>query len=316
MKIITDQDLNPNIIRYLEAVEDRDIFYKAYNLKHPLALYNTSFSKVITALEDFSDVYDNLILEDFTSNKNKNDKCVNLLKNYKTFLYSLREYLDDCFHIIKIFISPQSSFKKDRNQCNWLKKNALSETKDFFETIKDYKKYLDNIVNELKHQNGVLNYVVFYNERSGEFHMGYFVANVRNDAYEPVDHIHKRFQEQYTAFSFNRDVKYNLFNIFLISEGLVEFLEAMNLKTNFAGKITKKKSNKRESLYKKIMDMPRVFFPDEYSKNVPSVYLLKEGGLKLEYPSISLSLQKLTCGKMLLSHSGDGKTREFKVLYY
>ena len=92
--------------------------------------------------------------------------------------------------------------------------------------------------------------------------------------------------------------------------------EAMNLKTNFAGKITKKKSNKRESLYKKIMDMPRVFFPDEYSKNVPSVYLLKEGGLKLEYPSISLSLQKLTCGKMLLSHSGDGKTREFKVLYY
>jgi|GEM_PF-1977341 len=315
MEIITDINLNPNIVSYLQVIEDKDLFYKAHDLKHPLALYNTSFLKIKSALKDFFDTYNSLRLEDFTPDGNKNDKCTNLLKDYKIFLYSLREHLDDCFHIIKSFIPPQSSFKDDRNQCNWLKKNALSKTKTFFDDIKDYKNYLDNITNELKHRNGILSYIVFYNEGNKEFHIGYFVANVKDEAYEPVDYIHKEFQGQHTAFSFNRDIRYNIFNVFLISEKIINFLKKIKLQVNLLNRDAEKASAQEISLYRKIMDMSKVFFPDEYFKDVPSICLLDNGNLKLEYPS-KLSLRKLTCDKVLLTHSGDGKTRQFKLLYY
>jgi len=320
MKIITDNNLNPNVVKYLQEAQDKDLFYRDYGLKHPLALYNTSFNKIEDALRDFFKIYDSLKVEDFTpteSNKkehNNNDKGRELLKVYRIFLYSLREYLDDCFHVMKAFVRPQSHFKDDRNQCAWLKKNIPSETSVFFDNIKDYKNYLDNIVNQLKHKNGILSYIVFYNETNREFHVGYFVANIKNDAYEPVDYIHKEFQGQHTAFSFNRDIRYNIFNVFLVSEEIVEFLKRIGIKLNSSEKSIKA-PDRRTLLYKKIMDMPKVFFPDEYSKDVPSVCLLDDGSLKLEYPS-KLSLKKLTCDKILLTHSGDGKTREFKILYY
>jgi len=317
MKIITDADLNPNIVKYLQEIQDKDLFYKDYGLKHPLALYNTSFNKIEDALRDFFEIYNELKIEDFTPHEKKqqnNDRGRALLKVYRTFLYSLREYLDDCFHIMKVFVRSQSHFKDDRNQCAWLKKNIPSEVKIFLDSIKDYKDYLDNIVNQLKHKNGILNYIVFYNEENRKFHVGYFVANVKNDAYEPVDYIHKEFRGQLTAFSFNRDVRYNIFNVFLISEEIIEFLKRIGIQLN-SSRETTRISNKKTLLYKKIMDMPKVFFPDEYFKDVPSVCLLDDERLKLEYPS-KLSLKKLIYDKTLLTHSGDGKTREFKLLYY
>jgi len=95
---------------------------------------------------------------------------------------------------------------------------------------------------------------------------------------------------------------------------VVEFLKRIGIQLNLSKKATEV-PDRRTLLYKKIMDMPKVFFPDEYFKDVPSVCLLDDGKLKLEYPS-KLSLKKLTCDKILLTRSGDGKTREFKLLYY
>ncbi|MDD5688943.1 MAG: hypothetical protein PHQ76_01530 [Caldisericia bacterium] len=319
MKIVTDINLNPNIIKYLQGVEDKYLFYKNYNLKHPLALYDTSFfNKLEETLKDFFKIYDNLTIEDFKPKENKNqsdDKGREVIKIYKTFLYSLREHLDDCFNVIKIFVQPQPYFKDDRNQCNWLIKNLPIEIKDFFENIKDYKTYLDNIVNELKHRNGILNYVTFYNEKDGKFCMGYYIANVKNNEYQPIDYIHKEFQGESTAFSFNRDVRYNVFNVFYVSEVIVSFLKGIGIKIDPSSIMIKRAPDQRRQLYQKIMNMPKVFFPDEYFKDVPSVCLLKNGSLKLEYPS-QLTLNKLTCNEVLLNHSIDGKTQKFRLLYY
>ena len=67
-------DLNPNIIKYLQKIEDKDLFYKDYGLKHPLALHNTSFNKIEEALRDFFKIYDNLRVKDFTPHeKGKQD---------------------------------------------------------------------------------------------------------------------------------------------------------------------------------------------------------------------------------------------------
>jgi len=339
MRIITEKDLEPNLKRYLEHIEDCFLFHGSYGLKHPLALYNTSFGKIESDLQDFFTVYKELKIQNFlpkTENteksrilkllknlfkffvKSKSDsdsKTNELLKKYRAFLYSLREHLDDCFHIVKSFVPPQGSFQDDRNQYAWLRKNVTNQhIIDFLNSVEDYKKFLDGIVNELKHNNAVINYFVFYDENTKDFSLGYYVANVVNERYEPVAKIHKKFNGQETAFSFARDIRLNMCNVFEVSEKVVKLIHDLGVSPALPAK-EYMSNDKRHLLYQEISNLPRCFFPDEYGKDIPSVALNGNGTLKLELPS-RLSLKPLTHKRAMQSMSGDGKTRSFALLYY
>ena len=69
MKIITDIDLSPNIQKYLPLIEERSIFYKQYDLKHPSALYNTSVVKIEDAVKDFLKSYSIFVSNGFENGK-------------------------------------------------------------------------------------------------------------------------------------------------------------------------------------------------------------------------------------------------------
>ncbi|NQV00826.1 MAG: hypothetical protein HQ537_01775 [Parcubacteria group bacterium] len=315
MLIITKKDLEPNIKEYLEAIEDHFLFHKDYELKHPLAIHNTSFSKVENSLKDFFIVYKSIKIKDFLPENKKDDKITETLKQYRSFLYSLREYLDDCFHIVKTFISPKPGFKDNRNQYSWLKQNiALPCVITFLSEINSYKVFLDRIVNELKHNNAILNGIIIFDKITNDFSLGYYVANVFNQRFEPVAGIHLKFKGQDTAFSFARDIRYNICNIFYLSEKLIEVISCLNPQISISTQ-ERVVNQKRLLLYKDISDLPRCFFPDEYQKDVPSVALKKDEMLKLEIPS-KFSLKPLYHREMLLFHSGDGKTKKFALLYY
>lgn len=92
MKILTGKDILPNISIVLGEIDEHNLFYKDYNLKHPSALFNTSFRKVEEELKDFLLLYNQLTLEDLRNNKE--EKLTQLIKLYKSFLYACREYLD------------------------------------------------------------------------------------------------------------------------------------------------------------------------------------------------------------------------------
>jgi hypothetical protein len=314
MLINTKKDLEPNIKSYLEGIEDKFLFHTNYGLKHPLALYNVSFGKVENDLQDFFVAYNDIKVADFLPDKKGDEKIREVLKRYRVLLYSLREHLDDCFHIVKSFIAPQPQFVDDRNQYNWLKRNIKTPcVTAFLSNIDSYKKFLDNIVNELKHNNAVINGIVFFDERSNDFSLGYYIANVSNERYEPVSKIHQKFHEQDTAFSLARDVRYNICNIFQLSEELIRVITELGIQVSRPPE--KEVNKKRHDLYDNITDLPRYFFPDEYSKDVPSVALRDDGTLKLEIPS-KFSLKPLHHNRVLLFHSGDGKTRSFAMLYF
>jgi hypothetical protein len=339
MLIVTEKDLEPNLKRYLEHIEDRFLFHDNYGLKHPLALYNTSFGKIESDLQDFFDTYKNLKVQDFLTKtegnpdskifkslkkwwnfilKSKGDpdsKIRELLKKYRLFLYSLREHLDDCFHVVKSFVPPQATFQDERNQYSWLRKNVIDQyVINFLNNVEDYKKFLDGIVNELKHNNAVINYFVFYDEDTKDFSLGYYVANVVNERYEPVAKVHEKFNGQETAFSFARDTRFNMCNVFRISEEIIKLIHDLRISPTFPAK-EYIKNEKRHLLYQDISGLPRCFFPDEYKKAIPSVVLNENGTLKLELPS-KLSLKPLNYRRALQSMSGDGKTRSFALLYF
>src|SRR5690348_2121342 len=108
MKITTSIDLEPNAKSYLMSLEEGNLFYNNYGLKHPAAIYNTSFHKIESDLGDFVSMYESLSAHTFRpEEQNRNSEILReVLKRYRSFLYSLREHLDDCFHVVKTFVPP------------------------------------------------------------------------------------------------------------------------------------------------------------------------------------------------------------------
>ncbi len=314
MKIYSDTDLSPNLQKFLHVMNENVLFYKSYNMKHPSALYNSSLTKIDTALKDFFEIYKRYNENDFEAVEKENTSV--LIKRYEDLLYCFREHFDDCIHIVKSFIIPPVKEKADRNQYSWLEKNANLLVGDFFSNINEYKKYIDNTVNELKHNNASLCCVGFYNSKGGNEHcLGYFVANVVNGAFEPIEKVHAKFGTAYTAFSYRRDLTYNLFNIYLLSEEIIKLLnEKIGIDFSLIKTNTVHASDIKKTMYVDLMDMPRIYFPDEYAKPVPSISITEDNKLKLEYPSM-LTIKPNRLDRVVVNHSGDGHTKEFKIPY-
>lgn len=314
MRIYTDIDLCPNIQKFLPLMGENKMFYKYYNLKHPSALYNSSIGKIENSLKSFLNAYEIYEAKDFE--KDEKMDAPDLLRNYKELLYCFREHLDDCFHLIKIFISPTQKKDNNRNQYKWLEDNATDLVQDLFKNISEYKKYLDASVNELKHNNATLCSVLFYNSKNKKEHcLGYFVANVINGAFEPIERVHAKFGNSYTGFSFKRDLTYNLFHIYNLSEEIMTFLTT-KIGVDFRT-LTPKVSaapEDRKLIFKKLIDLPLTYFPDEYLKPVPSMSITKDERMKFEYPS-HLSIKQNRLDRVMVTHSGDGHTNQFKIPY-
>jgi len=314
MRIYTDIDLSPNIQKFLPLIDEKRMFHKDYNLKHPSALYNVSIGKIENSLREFLEIYERHKTQDFE--KSERESTPELLKSYKDFLYCAREYLDDCFHIVKIFIKPPQKVFLERIQLRWLEKNAGTTTKDFFANISEYKKYIDSSVNELKHNNAILGSVAFYNSKDkGECCLGYFIANVIDGAYAPIEKVHPKLGDSYTGFSFRRDITYNLCHIYNLSEEMLIFLrDKIGVDFNVLQPKVDSAPDNKKKLFKDVTELSRIHFPDEYLKPVPSVSITKDERLKLAYPS-SLSIKPNKLDRVVVTHSGDGHTREFKLLY-
>ena len=316
MKILSDEQLNPGFEKVLANVEDRFLFHQNYGLKHPLAPFNTSFNKIEESLQDFFKIYGGITFEQLRQTQGGDIPVREIIKSYKSYLYSLREYLDDCYHIAKSFIAPDAKYKDDRNQYSWLLKNAqVPAVQGFLTATNDYKQFLDHIVNALKHNNAILNGIIFFDETAKRFYLGYYIANVVNERYEPVQSIHADFQGEHTAFSFGRDVRFNMYHVFAIAEELLNMIHNLGVQVTIPS-TSLPTNDKREKLFRNVMGLPRTFFPDEYRKSIPSVAITSDRLLKLEYPSM-LSLKPLPrTHSVMLYHSPDGKTRNFALLYY
>jgi len=314
MEIKTNIDLKPNLQRYLSKIEEGCMFYGEHGMRHPSGLYNVSVGKVEGAITDFLEVLAEYKDKDFeTVDKDNTGK---LLKTYRSVLLSFREHLDDCFSVVKIFIKPSERQKDNRNQCRWLELNAKETTQELFDEIREYKNYLDRSVNELKHNSGILAGIAFYDDRDGTKNcLGYFIANVVEGSYDPVESIHPKLGDMYTGFSFRRDLHYNLFNMYKVSEDILEFLQQkIGVDIGSIEVEVKSAPDNLRKAFQQIMDMPRYHFPDEYVKPVPSVALTKDHRLKLTYPA-NLSIMPNRLNRVVLTHSTDGHTGAYRIPY-
>ena len=222
MEITTTSSLQPNFQRYLKNIEEKYLFHASYGIRHPVGIYNSSFEKMENSLRDFFEVYSRFSIDDFQpDNKEYSRKVGNLLKEYRFFLYSLREHLDDCFHVVKTLVPPSSRFNEYRSQYAWIRRYGSKEIHNFLDEIEEYRTRIAEIVNQIKHNSAILNAIFFYDNDSREFSLGYYVANVVNGRYQPIESIHQKYHGQDTAFSFARDIRFNMYHVFFVSEKLV-----------------------------------------------------------------------------------------------
>jgi hypothetical protein len=285
------------------------LYNAVYGLRHPLAIYNVACSTVI---DNFGKTVNTLLRVIYerpflivTSQKGDRSLMNTLLAEQKDLLYGLMEYLDDCDNILACFFPSKDVRNKD------------THVKLYRKATKEYREHIGKVVNYLKHNQGRLLDITFYNDNL--VLPGYFVVGATEEnAIGPVQMIHP----DNTAFSFARDLRYNLFHFYAVAEHL----------SNAIGKILGKEHNtttlKNETLDEKVLNiasrisnLPLTFYPDEGSKLIPNVivsqdYHLFDRVITLAYPDEKIKVDVAPKRmKIIATHKGDGVTPSFQIPY-
>lgn len=301
-KLLDKNSAQPKALLVLQNIGDITTYHETYGVRHPLASYNVSILNVakrilstLTILEETQNK------RAFESPRNK-DWEAPLIEATDHMLDALMEHMDDCGGILRSFFpsSNDSNFKRI--------------IKEFKKSVAPYRNHIGKIVNYIKHNQGRLRSISF-SWPSGSS-LGYFVEGpVTDGGLGPVSSIHPT---EGTAFSYNRDIPYQICNLYAVSANLSSALYSVD-KSLIA---SKKQSNTVEQptelsqALEKVASLPMIFFEDELSKGVPKI----TSGSKaytIEYPAKKAKPQAPPGGsRIAISFRGDGVTRSFKMPYF
>ena len=298
--------LQPDGCRVLSAKFSVPLYHSTvYDLRHPLGIYNVSFDAI---LENFQSVLNELevLLAEKPFQDPQSPPSNVLLEKQRNLLYSLMEHMDDCSNILMGFFPTKRDFSES------------GHVKSYKKSIKEYRKVIGKVVNHLKHKQGVLRSVVLYGD---EFACpGYYVEGVdRDGTVGPARHIHKGGN---TAFSFSRNLRYHLVNLYVVSRHLTSTINDIvgSKKVSVVPEIKESKDRKVAEVVARVSDLPMMFFPDEVKLPIPSTKFegKKEEGIEivLTYPDNNANVQRTPLfAKVCLQIQGDGVSRSFKLLY-
>ncbi|MFH1941895.1 MAG: hypothetical protein ABIL68_07295, partial [bacterium] len=134
-----------------------------FTQRHPLAIYNLSFGRILNNFEDVINSLNNVQRIDITNPEFDIDPKPHqvIIKNQYQLLYSLMEHMDDCKNILKCFYSNSDDYQKS------------TSIKEFNNSIKEYRNFIGKIVNNIKHEQGRLRFIILVNDKSQ--YPGYFV---------------------------------------------------------------------------------------------------------------------------------------------
>ncbi len=345
-------EANTPLFYLLGKIPEDQLFFKEYNgLRHPLGIYNLSFKRIDDAVINFCKAYHSFMLnpdnnvERYHLNMrlgalNEKVDCrtedayeIDVIKkrlkeiserdreyrnsmitSYVEFLESMMAYLDDTFNILKTIFPITTVKKKTKSSSEWV---MFADRKLFTTYQKEYQSYrqdLAYIVNSIKHKHGRLRFIVFNANGVGVI-PGYFLETVRNGMVCPDRKIHRVYETMETAFSFHRDIKFHIFNLYRISSGLTNILN-LYLK-NQRGSIFEIGPNEDSNIkmWKLVSELPATFFVDEYIKPIPEVQLLDNNKIKLSLGEKHLN-SPITDGRISGDLGGDGVTNQFQLPYW
>lgn len=296
--------LQPHAQIALEQIKDMII---NSSKRHPLAIYNLSFSRILNNFEDVINSLNNVQKIDITNPEVDIDSKPHklILKNQYQLLYSLMEHMDDCKNVLKQFYSNTDEFKKS------------IIVKEFNNNIDEYRNFIGKIVNNIKHEQGRLRFIILINEKSQ--YPGYFVeGNLKENHVGPNPLIH---ENSNTAFSFSRDLKFHFVNLMFVSFHLAIAIVKINNLPDISVVNIITNDKRLNEITKKISSLPYNFYNDEITKPIPGIKLKdisenNEIELELRIPDHDLNIEKIG-GRVFVyvEYEGDSVTKHFELPY-
>jgi hypothetical protein len=295
----------PEIQQLLSSDIQAPLYYTVYERRHPLAIYNVSCA---TVLDNFNKVIAELhqlmVVRPFLDTS-KIDWDTALLTSQKDLLYALMEYLEDCENILACFFPSEEIRNKD------------IRAKSYRSAVKEYRDHIGKIVNHLKHEQGRLRPIIFFNDEL--VLPGYFIEGpVAENFLGPVEKIHSGGN---TAFSFARDLRYNFFHFYAVAKHLSNTIGSI-ISAGQTSDLPKNETPDKRVLEiaSNISRLPLVFYPDEVSKPVPNVTVVQDSEsdttITLAYPDKETRIDGASKGmKIVVSYRGDGVTPSFRLPY-
>jgi hypothetical protein len=300
-------ELRPKAALVLANVRPEALFYSGRGQRHPLGVFNLTFSEIVRAMRSVLDELEAARTSaNYASPKNY-DWHRQLLTATDHMLDSIIQHLDSYGTIIEALFE-----NKDAEGAKKIKKSVHGE-------IRSYRDRVAKIVNAIKHNHRKL--APFYFHNVGLFVPGYFVEGVcENGAIGPDPLIHG---QSNTAISFNRDLPFHIVNLYFAAAvlgGAVQGHTKAKAEVTDGGKTDA--DTELAEVFRRLSILPHMFFPDEVSMPMPVVDFRKKAGsedftVTLECPASRSKPQRVPSGSHCqASWSGDGASTMFKVPYW
>jgi len=319
-----DGTVAPSAVNYLGEIPSTYLYLNQHARRHPLALYNVS-------LHQLADHFNQLLTQYFKTYNlidekgdapSEGEHYAHLLDAQKGLIHSLREHVDDCYLILASLADPGGvplKAAKRRFTEHWLEAVGFPTLDSFSQSIVEYRhEYLSPLVNGLKHKQCRLRGLFFHKRM--DVRLGYYLEEPDADGVPgPSLGVHK---DGNSAFSFARDILFNLYYVYYISEMLVEAVKgALHQYHSFSLEFRKAESENERwlDLLRQASRIRPSVFPDEVEKPFPYFTFTEgEGGraeMVLMYPVTMIPLSFPPGMRISGTFIGDGVTKTFKVPY-
>lgn len=311
LKFLTNyDDINDKIDSLNFKSNPYSIEMQELNSKKEISAENSHIEERISELKD--------ILESIS--KEKSEIVYNLHEDYKEVLDSIMAFIDDTYHILKALYPKATVSKNIQFADRWLECADRNTKFNYSSALNEYRKVLAPRVNKIKHNHARVNQVRFLTNK-GKI-LGYYIEGTdpQSGAICPDHEVHSKFNGEYTAISFNYDLKYHLLGFFHTMECLSKSIESIiykKYKTKI--KISNSKIENKEwyEIIKKIASNKSLFFIDEYNKKIPEISI-DESKMEVKFSHYKKTNTYSYSGQYAVESSAnsDGVTRSFAIPYY
>ena len=255
-----------SLLAGLRGAEDR-LYHRQRGLRHPFAIYNLSFMKVIRRLANVLDELNGVAGRREYDDPQKYRWDDRLLLEQDHILDALMEHFDDSKAVLLSFVATNRdpAFRRA-----W--KHFVAETRE-------YRSLVGAVVNRLKHnQRHIAS--IFY--RGREFDPGYYIVAPDHDGVlGPDPELHEGGR---TAFSFARDLRYHVCGLYAMGEAVATGIACFGDFADAPQDVPEAKAALVMQTLQRVSLLPLRFFPDEVQQPVPLVH----GGGSLNCPEISI----------------------------
>jgi len=301
---------NTGLYNVTKNIPKNILYHNQHNLREPFGIYIISSNRVFSSFKKILYVLNN-----------NDSKWSDIDAAHKELLDSILAFIDDGYHIMKCLYKKSRVDKEILFADKWLMQIDKKIITDFKEMIKPYREKTALIDNKIKHNHARYCHI----EMSTMYGKvkGYYIEGVTCDGViQPDKKIHKMYNNEHTAISYNKDIRYHLVNFYCLSNCIANTVLKI-IKNEHSVTIDNKSceyddNEKILDVIKSVNSIKSVFFPDEYNEELPQI-IINENNVEFKsksYSSYRSKLYKPKNMKIMLLLNGDEVTKSWSIPYF